>query len=138
MSLQMACVKFQPVIFPKKEVVAQCSCCGAELSRRGWESYNDYNRQVKRLTSVLEECPKCKARFKEAEKKANIPWERTKDGDCVAKARDGDFLVWKYGYGYKWRYRKYGAEAPERINFAKTKDEAKRACERHVEWKMEG
>lgn len=125
---------FNPVVFPKKEIVASCSLCGHEVARRGWEHYTEYNRQVEKLTAYLEECPNCRARFKDSAKKVVIPWERTNDGDYIAKAKNGDFLVWKYGYGYKWRYRKYGAETQERINFAKTKDEAKRACERHVEW----
>ena len=125
---------FNPVLVPKKEVVARCSLCGHELARRGWEYYTDYNLQVKKLKASVEECHNCKARFKDSAKKVVIPWERTKDGDYIAKAKNGDFLIWKYGYGYRWRYRKYGTEAPERINFAKTKDEAKMACERNVEW----
>lgn len=127
---------FNPVLVPKKEVVARCSVCEHEVTRRGWEYYADYNRQVKKLKTSVENCPNCKARFKDGAKKVVIPWERTKEGDYIAKAKNGEFLVWKYGYGYKWRYRKYGADAPERINFAKTKDEAKRACEKHVEWKL--
>ena len=125
---------FNPVVFPKKEIVASCSLCCHEVARRGWEHYTEYNRQVKKLTAYLEECPNCQARFKDSAKKVVIPWERTKDGDYIAKAKNGDFLICIYGYGYNWRYFNYGAYAPECINFAKTKDEAKRACERHVEW----
>ena len=136
MSLQTANLRFNPVIFPKKEIVAFCSCCGEELARRGWESYGDYNRQVKRIEREIEHCKKCKATFKTTASVADIAWSKTADGDYIAKAKNGDFLVWKYGYGYKWRYRKYGVNAPERINFAKTKDEAKSACKRHVEWKL--
>ena len=131
----MANINFNPVVFPKKEIVATCSDCGKEIERREWEYYAQYNRLVKSIGKEIKACKHCKAVFQESEKKAVIPWHKTTDGDYIAKAKDGDFLVWKYGFGYRWRYRKYGAKEPERINYARTRAEAQKACQRHEAWK---
>lgn len=131
----MANINFSPTVFPKKEIVAKCAECGKEIERREWEYYTQYNRLVKKILATATKCPHCGAVFRENEKKAVIPWQKTTDGDYIAKAQNGDFLVWKYGFGYRWRYRRYGVKEPERINYARTKAEAQKACQRHAEWK---
>ncbi len=128
-------LNFNTLIYPKSEIIALCSICQKEVGRIEYDGYGDHSRQKGRLAQQVTECPHCKAVFQEKEKTAVIPWERTTAGDYIAKATNGDFLVWKWGNGYKWRYRTYGEQAPEQINFAKTKKDAQRACERHREWR---
>ena len=119
-----------------KEIVATCSVCVTELSRDEWYSLGDYSRKMKQFKKSIAKCPYCGAVFKEETLKANIKWERTKDGDYIAKAKNGDFLVWKYGYGYKCRYRAYGAESPDGVIWKRTREEAMKVCKQHPEWKI--
>ena len=119
-----------------KEIVATCSLCRVELKREEWTTLGDYQRRTKRFKQTIAKCPFCGAVFKEETLKANIKWERTKDGDYIAKAKNGDFLVWKYGYGYKCRYRAYGAVYADGIIWKRTKEEAMRVCQQHPEWKI--
>ena len=131
----MTKLNIDSMIFPEKAVIARCSVCNKEIKRVPYGHYEDYKRQARKLEKSVFDCPHCGAVFIVREKKPS--WEKTKGGDYIAKALNGDFLVWKYGWGWKWRYRRYGATSPESINYAKTKDEAMRACTRHAEWKLE-
>lgn len=122
-----------------KEIVATCSVCHMELKREEWTTLGDFQRKDKRIKQTIAKCQFCGATFKEA----RLVWEtrtclrgRRKETDYIAKAKNGDFLVWKWGGGYGYRYRKYGAENPEGIFWKRTKEEAKRACESHAEWKL--
>lgn len=129
----MVHIIFQPLVTPKKEVVAYCSVCYHELSREPWEHYSEYNRKVKKIEKCTYECPHCRVTFKE---KIVVPkWEKS-GSDLIAKALNGDFLIWKWGYCFKWRYRKYGETQPESINYAKTKELAQKACAKHAEWRV--
>lgn len=121
------------LLWPKKEIVANCPDCRKELVRVEYEGYADYHRKRKQAENSVAECPNCKAVFQERESVADIPWGKTIAGDYIAKAKNGDFLVWKDGGRYKWRYRAYGGQTPE-IHFARTKQDAMAACERHGEW----
>lgn len=124
---------FSTTVFPKRQVFATCSACGQEVVRVEYGHYEDYKRQRRKIERTTLKCPHCKAVF--VELKGGPKWERTSEGDLIAKAENGDFLVWKYGYGYKWRYRTYGELQPKAILWARTVKEAKAACERHVEWR---
>lgn len=124
-------LQFNTEIYPKKELIASCSVCGKELRRVTWEYFGDHSRKKQKMGQEIVACPHCKAVFTE---RIHIRWE-TKGGDLKAECQNGDFLIWKWGYGYKWRYRRYGAAQPSCIYWARTRDEAKRACERHAEWK---
>lgn len=119
-----------------KEIVATCSECHVELKRDEWYSLGDYSRKKKQMEQTIAKCPFCGAVFKEETKKANIKWERTKDGDYIAKAKNGDFLVYKWGRVWKYRYRKYGEQYAEFIFWKHTKDDAMKACKQHAEWKI--
>lgn len=123
-----------------KEVVATCSVCGTELKRESWHSLGDYSRKAKQFKQTIAKCPFCGAVFKETK---SLIWEkktvlrgRRKETDYIAKAKNGDFLVWKWGGGYGYRYRKYGVENPDGIFWKRTRDEAMRACRQHPEWKI--
>ena len=131
----MAKLNLSTVIYPKSEIIAVCSICQKEVGRIAYDGYADHSRQKSKLIKQAEECPHCKAVFQEKAKKPDIPWERTASGEYIAKATNGDFLVWKWGNGYKWRYRPYGQPHPDVVRTAKTKDLAQRACERHGEWR---
>lgn len=132
----MAKLEFDTLIVPEKLIIAHCSVCKKEIKRTDYGHYEDFKRQKSKLEKSIFECPYCDAVFIVRATAVCIPWEKTKDGDYIAKAQNGDFLVWKYGYGYKWRYRKYGAQSPEQIHYVRTKAEAQKACMRHPEWKL--
>lgn len=131
----MTKLNIDSMIFPEKAVIARCSVCNKEIKRVPYGHYEDYKRQARKLEKSVFDCPHCGAVFIVREKKPS--WEKEKNGSYIAKALNGDFRVWKYGRGYKWRYRKYGVMYPDRIDWARTKDEAMRACTRHAEWKLE-
>ena len=134
--MELKKILIDTIVHPKKEVVATCSVCRVELKREEWDTLGCHQRKKKEMEKTIVKCPFCGAVFKEENKKANIKWERTKDGDYIAKAKNGDFLVWKYGYGYKCRYRAYGAVYADGIFWKRTKDEAMKACQQHPEWKI--
>ena len=123
------------LLWPKKEIVANCPDCRKELVRVEYEGYADYHRKRKQAENSVAECPNCKAVFQERESVVDIPWGKTIAGDWMARAKDGDFLVWKDGSRYKWRYREYGKETAE-IYIALTKEQAQRACTKHRGWKL--
>ena len=118
-----------------RELIVKCPTCHVEIQRDSWENLNDFNRKRRMLTKAIAKCPYCGERF-QPKNRVNIPWEKTKDGDYIAKAKNGDFLVWKFGRGYKCRYRKYGEEAPDGVIWRRTKEDAMRTCELHPEWKI--
>lgn len=121
------------LIHPKKEIVVNCSICRKELARVAYEGYADYHRKRKQAERQAE-CPNCGAAFVD-EQKPVITWGRTIAGDWIARVKDGDFLVWKDGGRFKWRFRKYGGDTAE-IHFARTKADAMIACSRHERWKL--
>ena len=123
---------FSTTVFPRKEIIANCKACGTEIKCILYEGYFDYQAKKRKLEKSIKECPKCKAVF--IDSKVNIPWVKLVNGDYLARALNGDFLVWKDGKIYKWRYRQYGAETAQ-VYKAKTKGEAMRSCARHKEWK---
>lgn len=132
----MKTIEIDTVVFPLKEIRAICPTCKTELKRVSWTSLSEHQRKKREIEKSVSKCQFCGERFLENNAKAKIPWERTSCGDYIAKAKNGDFLIWKYGYGWKYRYRAYGAENPDFIAWKRTKDEAIKACERHAEWKL--
>ncbi len=128
-------VNVEPILFPTAVLVAKCPVCETELARLSFNGYHDYNNKRSSVRKKIRRCSQCKAVFSVSNEKPT--WERTKNGDLIAECLNGDFLVWKYGNAYKWRYRTYGKQYADEIFFARTKEEAQRACERHKEWRME-
>jgi hypothetical protein len=119
--------------YPKKEIYAVCRDCGAEVYRETWDSNADYNRKKAVARKKYKGCPKCGTTAQKEDKLA-IKWEKQFNGDWMAKARKGDFLIWKYGRIWKARYRVYGAEMPVMLGFASTLELMKRRCERSEYW----
>ena len=129
----MAKINVTTVVHPNKEVVGVCSECGKEVGNFSYDGYYDHGRQKLRMKNIPS-CPHCGAEY--MARSAFIKWEKTAEGNYIAEAKNGDFLIWKYGFGYRWRYRKYGAQCPNGIFYAKTKELAKKACQQHAEWKI--
>lgn len=132
-------VKCKPVIHPNKEIIVSCGHCNAEIERIAWETYHDYNRKRVEALKTFSACPKCGAHFKRLSE--NAPkWEKAEKGvgrgSLIAKCKNGDFLIFKYGSIYKWRYRKYGNLYADEMGNARTKDLAKKLCQKHKEWKL--
>lgn len=123
------------MIHPKKEIIAVCGVCQKEVKRIAYEGYQDHVRVRSRLLKT-ESCPHCAAVFIERKCQPTIKWEKTAKGDYIAKCKNGDFLVFKWGNVWKWRYRPYGQTQPDVVRTAKTKDLAKRACEHHEEFRQ--
>ena len=129
-------LNFQAVVFPIPQIVATCGECGAELARQNYSGYHDYNLQKSILGKRIVRCTYCQPKAERAAEKGNAPkWQREPNGDWLAKALNGDFLIWRYGNSFKWRYRGYGKQAPDVIGFSKTVDGAKQACEKHKQWR---
>ena len=127
-------ISVRAVELPKKELIALCKACNAVLAREPWSGYHDYNRRKAAVEKRFSNCPKCKAQFQVLREKPK--WEKEKNGDLVARCKNGDFCIWKYGNAFKWRYRTYGTLYATQMGFATTKEYAKSACERHKEWKL--
>jgi hypothetical protein len=126
-------IEIKTEAFPKKWLKAVCNVCGFVVSEIEWESYPDYRNKKSKLVKKYTFCQKCGAVNEGVPK-----WIRVENGDWQAKCKDGDFLIWKYGSSYKWRYRTYGKLYADQIGFSKTIDQAKKACERHEGWKGAG
>lgn len=124
-------------VLPKSEVIASCSECEAEIKRLEWKSYFDYTRQRGKLKKI-EVCPFCKSSFKEGVITNPPKWERDEKGRMIAKCKDGDFMVWREGRIWKWRWRIYGGVYANYLGRSATKATAMKACERHNEWKKGG
>lgn len=125
------CVK--AVVMPSKELIASCNACNAVLAREPWSGYHDYNRRKAAVEKRFFSCPKCKTQFQVSRETPS--WTKEPNGDLVARCKNGDFCIWKYGNAFKWRYRTYGKQYADQIGFAATKEYAKSACERHKEWR---
>ena len=61
-------------------------------------------------------------------------WVKLENKDYQAKCTNGDFLIWRYGNSYKWRYRTYGKQYADQIGYAATLELAKKACESHEDF----
>lgn len=127
-------LNFNAVVFPAKEMIVSCTSCNAELAREVWNSYHDYNRKQAAARKRFARCPKCKTAFKVS--RETPTWETAGNGDLIAKGKNGDFCIWRYGNAFKWRYRTYGKQYADQIGFAVTKEYAKSMCERHKEWRL--
>lgn len=117
----------------QKEIFGVCRNCHKEVKRLPYDGYYGYIKAKSSLLKITE-CPHCQTMLREH--KSTIKWERTPKGDYIAKCKNGDFLVFKWGNVWKWRYRPYGQTHPDVVRTAKTKDLAKRACERHEEFRQ--
>lgn len=122
------------LLHPKKEIVAVCDACKKEVKRVAYDGFFDHDKKEAAMRKIRV-CPHCKASFKEDAKAVKIEWKKTVEGDLKAEATNGDFLVWRYGIGYKWRYRKYGGAYADEVGFTNTKKAAQKACEKHKEWR---
>lgn len=124
-------IKTEP--YPKKLLKAICSECGNVVLETEWGSYSDYRIKKDRLMKKYSFCQKCGS----VNQNGNPKWQKEDNGDWLSKCKNGDFLIWKYGNSYKWRYRRYGGTYADQIGFSSTLEQAKRACENHEEWKLE-
>ena len=116
--------------YPEKKLSAVCDKCGAVLFETGWDTYYDYKNKKAKLAKKYSFCQKC------GTVNAGTPkWEKETNGDWSAKCKNGEFLIWKYGSAYKWRYRTYGKIYADQIGFAKTLAQSKAACQDHEQWR---
>ena len=126
-------IEIKTEAYPKKGLKAICKECGFVVIELEWDTYHDYQTKKSKLRKKYSICTKCGAANGSGPR-----WERLDNGDWSAKCANGDFLIWKYGRSYKWRYRHYGGEYADQVGFSATLDQAKGACMRHEEWKTEG
>lgn len=123
-------IKVSVTDYPKKEVVATCLNCGAEVKRQQWDTYWDYRRLLFSMPKTR--CPHCDL----GPQSNSLKWEKHYDiygrvtADWEAKTDEGDFLIWKHGRVWKARYRAFGSGDPQMLGVSSTRDGAKRLCER--------
>lgn len=126
-------IVFDSLWHPEHVLIAKCSACGKELAREKWKSYFSFERDKSRLIRTIKSCKHCGALFLEMKK--TPVWEKTnKKFEIIAKGKNGDFLIWKAGNVWKWRYRAYGELYANQIGRAASKAEAQKACAKHKEW----
>lgn len=130
----MGKIEWNVTQYPVSDIYGVCAECKKEIVRKTYNGYIDYKYWRDKLQKEYTHCPECAKR--NAKPIANkSKWEKLLNGDYIAKCLNGDFLIWKYGNAYKWRYRDYGRESPNCIGFASTLEIAKKSCEKHGEWK---
>lgn len=120
--------------YPSKRLVVACTVCDTVLDSYEWETYSEYQSKKSRLKTKYVSCPECERREKKLAKVKPPKWERQSNGDYQAECKNGDFLIWKYGQAYKWRYRVYGGVYANQIGFAPNLKTAKEHCENYPEW----
>lgn len=130
---QVAKIEWSITSLPAKEIIGVCSKCRVELVRVEYSGYHDYSNKLAAVKKRYTSCPKCAA-------KRGPKWERQGNGDWLAECKDGDFLIWKFGAAYRWRYRTYGKEYADFGGQSYTRAKAQEACERCKQWqsKQEG
>lgn len=128
-----SCLKIKPLMNPYA-LLASCSACGKEVVRVEYDGYSDYKRKAAKYKGMIKSCPHCNAEYQAKQARKAPKWAK-KGGDYIAECENGDFLVFKWGYAWKWRYRRYGRKEPDQIATSFSLETAKRACERHKEWK---
>ena len=138
---QVAKIEWSITSLPAKEIFGACRECGAELVRVEYSGYHDYNNKLSRLKKRYKSCPKCAEKnAPKRAKKSGPKWKRLGNGDWIAECKEGDFLVWKFGSAYRWRYRRYGKDYADLRGQSYTRAKAQEACERCKQWqsKQEG
>lgn len=123
--------------FPQKELIAKCSECGMEVWRSTWDTYSDYNRIKVASRRKYKKCPHCKKGCEDLAVTV-IKWQKSLNGDYIAQAPEGDFLIWRYGRIWKARWRVYGSDKPVMLGFSSTLEGMKHRCERSQYWPKGG
>ena len=130
-----SCLKIKPLMNPY-QLLATCAACGKEVMRQEYNGYSDYKRKESKYKSLIQSCPYCKASYHAAQERKAPKWAK-KGKDYVADCENGNFLVFKWGHLWRWRYLPYGATSVrcEDTGYAYSIEVAKRACEKRKEWK---
>ena len=154
-------IVIKPTRYPTKEVVVTCGECQQVIARVEWTTYADFERVKSSIRRKHKSCPFCGKKTTDGymtepqgenggdssaspqndrvggrNDKGSPKWvKRSATGDWEAKRKDGDFLVWKYGKGWRGRWREYGSDNPIMLGFAPTLESMKKRCENSVYWK---
>lgn len=126
-------IDWRLVGYPGKEIYGVCMTCNKEVVSKKWDGYIDYKYWRDKLKKEYEVCPYCAGKHVKASL-TPPKFEKQTNGDWLAKARNGDFLIWKYGRAFKWRYREYGRESANCVGFASKLSIAKKMCAKHEGW----
>lgn len=135
---KMEQLKIKPNLNPNSYVQvmkAHCSACGKQIVEAEYRNLGEYNRKRTKWVSAIKECPYCKAKYKDDERKP-IAWHRGLS-DYSAEAQNGTFFVFRWGKAWRWSFRYRNEETPraENTGVAFSKDVAQRVCEKHKEWR---
>lgn len=131
-----SCLKIKPLMNPH-QLLATCAACGKEVVKVEYDGYSDYKRKESKYKSMIKACPHCKASYHDTQAVRKAPKWAKKGKAYVAEGANGDFLVFKWGHLWRWRWRRYGEKEPklEDTGCSFVLEAAKRACEKHREWK---
>ena len=130
-------ILFDIKVPPEKVIIAICQNCGKKIEQREWRSYGYIPQSKARIRDKWSKCPHCGLFFDHVGKGANKPtpkWVKVSTNEYKAVAKDGDFLVWKWGQVWKSRYRKKGVKEPLWVKTSFCIECAKGICERSKDW----
>lgn len=127
-------MEWSTAVLPTSEIIGFCNECNTEICRMHYDGYHDHGTKLAHLKKKYAECPNCKAKAANTVK-VSPKWKKLDNGDYVAECKKGDFLVWKFGYAYRWRFRTYGKVFADYGGQSYTRKKAQEACERCEEWK---
>ena len=131
---EMAKIEWSTVVFPVAKIIGVCAECQREIARVQYYGYHDYKWRLNKLKTQYPVCPHCKEEA-EMPHQEKAKWKRQENGDWVAKCEQGDFLIWKFGSAWRWRYRTYGKAYADYGGQAYSRKNAQEACEKQKEFK---
>lgn len=118
-----------------QKVIVRCSECGGVVVTVPYKGYREYGCQRRTIKNQHFKCEKCGKSFENSRRKALPHWERN-GGDYIASCATGDFIVWRYGYVWKCRFRLYGHKEPLWVKTAVAVECAKGICEKSIYWTL--
>lgn len=117
---------------------ADCPSCKRKISETKYEGNYDFNLKRDKWRENIKECPYCGVQFKRRKMtEQRLRWAKA-GKDMAANAKNGIFIVFKWGKGYRWSFRYYSEDTPRAGNtgYAMCREVAERMCEKHKEWKI--
>ena len=117
---------------------ADCSACKRKIVESPYDSRHSYELKKERWKNNIRECPYCGVTYRKKKlQEKPIVWKRH-NGEWYADVKNGTFILFKWGKGYRWSFRYLNEKEPRAGNtgYAFSREVAERMCEKHKEWKV--